>query len=280
MCHVSRAVTLPRMSCGHSTKVNFLAAGNREVVLYYKRPGNFKIQLYSSKLSLYKLMKYWPHWIMASDGALCTICEKIPYSKLPSEDEAAYPHQPSLEALSASARQCQLCKLILGIVDELRKSFEDEKSGRGAGRFIDYHPTNKATGIATQVFMGATPNSRTCNLSSSSEQEEKGPASSATNRKDTQSTLSKITHRETESYGVVRPWIFGNWWILHEEKGVAVPQYQLIGIGVRIGKTPYIEDAEGNDKTTVKHRGSQLRMRAVDGEFVNCEENCLSINTI
>jgi hypothetical protein len=235
---------------------------------------------------------------MASNLTLCTFCKNISYSKLPSEDEAALPHQPSLQALSASARQCQLCKLILDIVNELRKTFEDEKAGGGSHGFIVFNPTDKETGVATQVFLGATAPSRTRKPSGTSKPEGKRPSNSPTNGKDTQSTLSKIFHkqsgrqdaaprrlsalfhRKSETSDVLRPWIFGNWWILNEEKVGAVPQYQLIGIGVRIAKTPYIGDAEGNDKTTVKHRGSQLRIRAMDGEFVDCEEMCLSTDTI
>jgi hypothetical protein len=180
--------------------------------------------------------------------------------------------------------------LILDIVNELRKTFDDEKSGGGTHGFIVFNPTDKETGVATQVILGAAAPSRTRKPSGTSNPQEKGPSSSPMNGKATQSTLSKIFHkkpggqdvvsrrlsglfhRKSEPYDVVRPWIFGNWWILHEEKVGTAPQYQLIGIGVRIGKTPYIGDAEGNDKTTVKHRGSQLRMRALDGELVDCEE--------
>ena len=220
-------------------------------------------------------------------STLCTFCKNIPYSKLPSEDEAAHPHQPSFQALFVSASQCQLCKLILDVVNELRKTIEDEKSGGGTHRFILFNPPDETTGIATQVILGAAAPSKTRKSSGTSNPQGKGSSSSSTNEKATQSTLSKIFHkkagrqdvaprrlsglfhRKSEPYDVVRPWIFGNWWILHEEKVGTAPQYQLIGIGVRIGKTPYIGDAEGNDKTTVKHRGSQLRMRALDGGFVD-----------
>jgi hypothetical protein len=43
------------------------------------------------------------------------------------------------------------------------------------------------------------------------------------------------------------------------------PAYQLIGIGVRIGKKPDIRDAEGNIKA-VHYRGSSLRVRTHDGK--------------
>jgi hypothetical protein len=217
---------------------------------------------------------------MASDLTLCTFCKNIPYSKLPSEDEAAHPHQPSLQALSASARQCLLCKSILDVVNELRKTFEDEKSGGGSHGWVTFNSTDKETGVATHVILGAVAPSRFREPFGTSKSEERGSSSFPTNGKDTQFTLSKMFHKKSEPHDVVRPWIFGNWWILHEEKVGAVPRYQLIGIGVRIAKTPYIGDAEGNDKTTVKHRGSQLRMRAMDGEFVDCEEMRLSTDTI
>jgi hypothetical protein len=44
---------------------------------------------------------------------------------------------------------------------------------------------------------------------------------------------------------------------------------QLIGVGVRLGKTPQIHDAEGNSKEKVVYRGSGLRIRTDEGELAN-----------
>jgi len=49
----------------------------------------------------------------------CKICKDIPFHNLPSEDEPALPHQPTLAALESSADTCYFCKLILLIAGEL-----------------------------------------------------------------------------------------------------------------------------------------------------------------
>jgi hypothetical protein len=127
---------------------------------------------------------------------LCTFCKNIPFSGLPPEDEAAHSHQPSLQALSASASQCELCKLILDAVEELRKTFEDEKSGGGSHKFILFNPTDEETGIATQVILEPSASSRTHKPSSTSKPQEKGSSNAPMDRKATQSTLSKIFHKK------------------------------------------------------------------------------------
>jgi hypothetical protein len=71
----------------------------------------------------------------------------------------------------------------------------------------------------------------------------------------------------------VRPWLFGNWWKVDDPSS----PLQLIGLGVRLAATPYIEDAEGNGlerrySDTVRlpdihYRGSYLRIRTDDGKL-------------
>jgi hypothetical protein len=43
----------------------------------------------------------------------CRFCATLPFQDLPHEEEEALSHQPSLDALSESAKSCALCKLIL-----------------------------------------------------------------------------------------------------------------------------------------------------------------------
>jgi len=56
--------------------------------------------------------------------------------------------------------------------------------------------------------------------------------------------------------GIIRPWLFGSWWILPTN-----PWVQLIGLGVRLGTTPLLEEAEGNTTEAVHLRGTYLRIR-------------------
>jgi hypothetical protein len=59
----------------------------------------------------------------------------------------------------------------------------------------------------------------------------------------------------------LRPWLFGNWW--RAENPNLPPQ--LVGLGVRISKSPNIEDAIGNNEENVILRGSLIRVRAQEG---------------
>jgi len=157
--------------------------------------------------------------------SLCNICKNIPYSKLPSEDELAYPHQPSLQALAISAQSCKFCKFIQDAVNELKKTFEDEKKGETVGRFILFKSTDTETRITTEKYFGPAL-----------------PWNLPTGQwaKITVSSSSSVEER----YDVIRPWIFGNWWVLDKAGAGSQPANQLIGIGVRIGKNPNITDAQ------------------------------------
>jgi hypothetical protein len=54
----------------------------------------------------------------------------------------------------------------------------------------------------------------------------------------------------------IRPWLFGNWWRIGKDS----PR-QLIGLGVRLGIGPNLEDAVGNGPTIFHLRGSSFRFR-------------------
>jgi hypothetical protein len=60
----------------------------------------------------------------------------------------------------------------------------------------------------------------------------------------------------------IRPWLFGNWW-KSARRGLPL---QLIGLGVRFGTSPQIEDAAQSDGSNKKDddisfRGTFLRLR-------------------
>jgi hypothetical protein len=91
---------------------------------------------------------------------LCDICKAIPYDRLPSEENPGYPHQPSLDALTASATKCQLCKFILEAVDDLKKLIEDEKNGKPRNGWILFDPDGSETlfGPVVSHNINTTPN--------------------------------------------------------------------------------------------------------------------------
>lgn len=67
---------------------------------------------------------------------------------------------------------------------------------------------------------------------------------------------------------VVKIWLYGNWWA---ERPRMVPS-QLMGLGVRLGNSPNIEDGEGNNLNNeggyrnIRFHGSQIRMKTDDSE--------------
>jgi len=59
-------------------------------------------------------------------------------------------------------------------------------------------------------------------------------------------------------------WIFGNWWASVPEG----PLDQLVGLGVRLGQTPSIENAEGAGENLPELRGTDLRICTSSGRLL------------
>lgn len=77
--------------------------------------------------------------------SICNVCRSIPFDQLPSEDEAAYPHQPSIVVLEESAKTCPLCALLLRSVRELEDCGEHKQ---GEGQFLG--------GVAVEAWEGGS----------------------------------------------------------------------------------------------------------------------------
>jgi len=191
----------------------------------------------------------------ANHTSVCELCTSIRFQDLPSEDEPGYPHQPNLHALTISASTCALCNLILDVVIKIREDIENEHQGNsGSGRWIEFTPTVSPTGRQTLEMTSLGVYALTYATGSSEE--------------NTARTRPSYQFASDQS---VRPWLFGNWWEVDGPGG----SLQLIGIGVRIGPTPNIEDAEGNKIAetlengdvidSIQYRGSYLRIRTDDG---------------
>ncbi len=173
----------------------------------------------------------------------------IPFEQLPSEEELAHPHQPSLAALQTSATKCRLCKMILQSIDDVRRSIDKEARGEPEDRFLVIYPGTDSVGARVSTYFGR---SAPANLNQAG-----GFIKPESSPLDTNYTGD-----------VLRPWLFGNWWKIEDFTDDLYSDYsspQLIGIGVRVSKSPRIHDAEGNSKEQVMYRGSGLRVRTYDG---------------
>jgi hypothetical protein len=203
-------------------------------------------------------------------ASLCQICREIPFSRLPSETEAGYPHHPSREALTASADQCQLCRFILEAAKELDTAIADEKRKKTPQRFSMFMAPEKEGGYSIEMYFGpqlpadlGPVKGRRIAIDGEGE---RGGGGGKVGR-----LLGRGGKEKDRFKGdVVRPWIFGSWWAM--EGPAALGQMngnaplKLIGIGVRMGKTPDIGDAEGNEGKHVRLRGTQFRIRTLDGK--------------
>lgn len=174
----------------------------------------------------------------------CKICKEIPFHNLPSEDEPALPHQPSLAALESSAERCYLCKLILLAAGELIFILKNERAGNNnanPGGWMEYTSSKSPSGhlVTYKSHQG-------WNLAG-------GSLASGT---DYRGPVFMSPRQLFPDDGNIRPWLFGSWWTLPTN-----PLPQLVGLGVRLGATPLLEEAEGNTNEGVNLRGTNLRIR-------------------
>ena len=171
---------------------------------------------------------------------ICAVCKTIPFTTLPIEEEPALPHQKSLKDLESSAKTCRLCLLLLRAAGELSMILNGSAANRGG--FASYDGNGFTHHLGRHVPGGGATTGRSY---------ESPPY---------MSPLEMFPESDEEA-SKVRPWIYGNWWTL----GTPGKPLQLIGMGVRLSKTPYIEDAEGNSPQ-VHLRGSNLRFRTDNSE--------------
>lgn len=65
----------------------------------------------------------------------------------------------------------------------------------------------------------------------------------------------------------VRPWLYGNWWkrlprfTQNGWESEGDTDLQLIGISVRLGTGPKVDQGEGNDAKKINFRGTAVRVR-------------------
>ncbi|KAL2198294.1 heterokaryon incompatibility protein-domain-containing protein [Corynascus similis CBS 632.67] len=190
----------------------------------------------------------------------CEYCEAIEFDKLPGEEEAAVPHQPSYAALKRSAERCALCTLLCDAIIEVRKSLDARNR---------LTTRSGATEFAPEVIM---PNGTKVMGHFQISAYHPGVTDEAFLRqpRPPDPAMPGFAFADDES---VRPWLFGNWWRPRSGSG----PLQLIGLGVRLGTGPHLLEAEGNHsisqydsgerKPNAFFWGTYLRIRAEDGTF-------------
>ncbi|OAP60541.1 hypothetical protein AYL99_05543 [Fonsecaea erecta] len=201
---------------------------------------------------------------------LCDVCDKIPFADLPSEEQDAIPHHPSLDALQASYQSCDICTLIwwaagCSLVD--------------VGGMVAFRPGVKYPSgrkIMTRETEGnysplaglrALENGASMFDTSGPEPDFREPVFVNPRER---------FPKDDESSRKIRPWLFGSWY----KSPFTNKPLQLIGLGVRLGTGPSIEEAVGNNDKDVRIRGTFIRIRTDDGIFTLSFNETSSMLTI
>ncbi|KAK3115749.1 hypothetical protein LTR53_004620 [Teratosphaeriaceae sp. CCFEE 6253] len=182
--------------------------------------------------------------------SLCAYCKAIPYHPLPSEDEPGLPHQPDLPALTRSAATCTLCELLLQSAYTTRSKIRQERCG---GNDVPTGWTSTQTDTD-----GKTVITELGQYNPGSELFTPGPDASF---RGLGYPGCSFVNDEW-----MKPWLYGSWWRRYPERSPSGGEdLQLIGISVRLGTSPRLEDGEGNSREESHLRGTCLRVRAVPG---------------
>lgn len=177
--------------------------------------------------------------------SLCEICKTVQFELLPSEEQPGFPHQPDLYSLEKSAKNCILRQVIFNAASELSTILENDRTGnRGknpGGHFsLSLAPAGPQPRCKYMTELGWWS-------------EDYGYGGSLEYRGPEYTNPRKVF---PDSHNI-RPFLFGNWWTL----GMPNSPLQLIGLGVRLGTGPRIQDAVGNSEEEVRFRGTSLRIR-------------------
>jgi hypothetical protein len=181
---------------------------------------------------------------------LCELCATIPFARLPNEDEAAYPHQPNIPALEASASKCRLCLVVSFAVKSFKEQIAFEKS-----HGIDKVPVTWKAALPPEITSSNIPTFRFMGWNSAESSEQLDL------RHLRQNSEIAIRNRTDHESNVERPWIYGNWWIFEIPQAFpAVIRYQLIGIGVRLTECIQLISTKTSQSSLMIQRGSSIRI--------------------
>ncbi|KAK3635207.1 hypothetical protein LTR56_014816 [Elasticomyces elasticus] len=175
--------------------------------------------------------------------SLCVYCHAIPYHALPSEDEDGLTHHTDLPALVRSSATCKLCELLLQAAYTTRSKIRQE-----AARWLKFERLPEGPELITELGPYC-PGSQL--FTSDDDASSRGRSE------------AKCTFVNNES---IKPYLYGGWWSRPcAHTGTGTENLQLIGLGVRLGTSPRLENGEGNRSEQCYLRGTQLRVRALPG---------------
>jgi hypothetical protein len=186
---------------------------------------------------------------------ICDICKSIKFDQLPSEEEPAIPHQPDIDSLRESIGNCPICRVIFLAAGKLSTIIHNERTGNGenVGGRVEYQ-----TVLKRLPGQSASPYLKYVTHYGYYDPDDDGwygggPPGYA----------GPVYTDPTEIFpdSNIRPWLFGSWWTLPTTES----KPQLIGLGVRLGAGPNIEDAVGNSENKVHLRGTSFRFRTEHG---------------
>jgi hypothetical protein len=191
-------------------------------------------------------------------GHLCAVCDGVPHHALPFEDEDAYPHHLTLDALEKSGKSCALCALIYWAAGCSLVRY---------GGMVSFGPITLSSGVQASAEltesiynkfgMHALENGGMMMDFSDPVPDYRPPIQA-----DLKLTFPRGTVEKDGEERPVRPWVFGNWYKSPiGDRG----QLLMVGLGVRLGTSGKIEDAIDCSVDNVKLRGSYLRYRTDQG---------------
>jgi hypothetical protein len=188
----------------------------------------------------------------------CSLCVNYSFLDLPSEEEPARAHQPSLKVLEISAQKCPLCRLIYWAAG---CTYHSSMGGYEKEQDIEI-PNDEGTGsrkVPAKWTESNRPQFGKRWLDNGTEIQETHPDFQPDTRGLPILGLHRLSESEKE---ILRPWIFGNWW---KNPGQPGEGDKLVGVGVRLGRGPKLEEAElnvGEEKPRLL--GTFLRVRVDD----------------
>ncbi|KAJ9602675.1 hypothetical protein H2200_012869 [Cladophialophora chaetospira] len=189
---------------------------------------------------------------MAPD-MMCKTCMAIPFLELPSIEEPALPHLPSLDTLDESALSCMLCALLYWALGCSFRTGGWTKFGRitlPGGKV--FHAKWSGSNNIAKVGMKAKHGMTTID-----------PSPAEPLIEDPVFVEPRAFLKDGDG-SVVRPWLFGNWYASPMEDR----QPLLVGLGVRLAATPYLEDAVG-----IVEKDSEPPWIRLPGTFIRVRED-------
>ncbi|EHK25914.1 uncharacterized protein TRIVIDRAFT_79618 [Trichoderma virens Gv29-8] len=210
-------------------------------------------------------------WIENSARSICATCKSIPFDRLPSEEEPAYPHHESLANLEASARRCRLCQLLHHSIKDLQACIDDETSEGvfAADAAVSAAAEENNYERASVCFLQDTQRWQSLRVFADGKLEATDLGKRLMENPGTLElakygiSTAPPTKEASPAHDKARPWLYGNWYLLAQPESRlldATFKLQLVGIGVRISKLPFMHDCKTYGRRATHLRGSSLRV--------------------